>query len=156
MPKLIEERLQRLEDQLALQDLLARYSFNADLGRTREYADLFTSDGELDLSEMGLGVFRGRESIHDDFITQPAAAAAAGRTFHHQAPTVFYVDGETATGEGYSSVLYADENGSISCAGATNNLWSFRRVDGEWRISGRKVRVLGSPQAEEIYETSIR
>lgn len=156
MPKSLEERVRLIEDERELRDLLARYSFNADLGRTREYADMYTNDAGLDLRDLGMDEYSGRESIFEDFITQPAAAAAAGRTFHQQSPTVFHIDGDDATGEGYSIVLYADESGTISFAGATNNRWTFRREDNGWKIAHRVVRVIGSPEASEIYRKTTR
>src|SRR5699024_6346095 len=110
----------------------------------------------LDLKDLGMDEYSGRDSIFEDFITQPAAAAAAGRTFHQQLPTVFHIDGHDATGEGYSIVLYADESGTISVAGATNNRGTFRRVEGEWKIAYRVVRVIGSPEATEIYRKTTR
>src|SRR5690625_451865 len=102
MSKTVEQRLQILEDERELRDLLSRYSFNADLGRTKEYSELYTEDGAIDLRDMGLERYKGKQSILKDFISQPAAADVAGRSFHHAAPTVFHIEGDDATGEGFS------------------------------------------------------
>lgn len=142
----LEHRLTALEDEHELRDLLTRYSWCADLGRIDQYAALFTEDAVLDLRPMGLERYLGRSSIRDDFISSPAATATAGRTLHNQAPTVITIDGDTACGEGYSTVLYVDDGGAISVAGASYNRWSFRREE-VWRISSREVQLLGSDEA---------
>ncbi|CAN5181562.1 hypothetical protein BH09ACT10_BH09ACT10_19530 [soil metagenome] len=155
MPESIEARVQLLEDELALRNLLARYAFNADMGRARAYADLYTEDGAIDLKDMDGPRFEGRESIYSDFITQPMATAAAGRTFHQASPTVFHIDGDNATGEGFGTVLYLGEDGSMTIVQGTYNHWTFRRVDGEWLIAERDFRQMGSPEASTMFVKSV-
>jgi hypothetical protein len=146
----VEERVQALEDERELRDLLSRYSFNADLGRTAEYAELFTDDGVIDLRDMGLPRYEGRQAILNDFISGPAKRRA-GVAFHHAAPTVFYIDGDLAEGEGYSLMFVLEEDGAVLIRNANYSHWSFARVDGEWKITERNIRLLGSPEASRIF-----
>jgi uncharacterized protein (TIGR02246 family) len=155
MGKTIEERLQVLEDERTLRELLSRYAFNADLGRAKEYAGLFTEDGVLDLSGMGGPRFEGRTSILEDFITQPMATATAGRTVHAAHPTVIHIEGDDATAEGIVTVILAAEDGSLSVAQATLNHWTFRREEGEWRIVERDLRMLGTPEAPDMLRKTV-
>src|SRR6516162_5565016 len=48
--RVLEARLQLLEDDKAIREVLARYGYNADQGRDNAYVNLFTEDGVLDLS----------------------------------------------------------------------------------------------------------
>jgi len=167
--KELEARLRRLEDIKELEDLLARYSLTADLGRTEEYVDLFTEDGVMDLIDMGLARFEGREALRE-FINGSAAADAAHTALHIALPTVFYVDGDDATGEGYSVMQQRDlsdgfnEPGftgvkvpiKVSVSHANYSHWTFRRVDGVWRIVERYIKLMASPEAPEIFRKSIK
>lgn len=49
-------------DRLAIQEVLARYSHCIDRGRWDGFADLFTEDCRLDLSQL-MGLYEGREGI---------------------------------------------------------------------------------------------
>lgn len=165
----IEARLRRLEDIKELEDLLAKYSFTADLGRTEEYVDLFTDDGVMDLIDMGLARFEGRDQIRE-FINGSSAAGAANVALHIALPTVFYVDGDNATGEGYSVMQERDlsdgfnEPGytgvkvpiKVSVTHANYSHWTFRRVDGVWKIVERYIKLMASPEAAEIFRKSIK
>lgn len=156
MTRTLEERVQELEDERELRDLLARYSFNADLGRTKEYSELYTEDGAIDLRDMGLERYEGPESILKDFISAPAAADVAGRSFHHAAPTVFHIDGDDATGEGFSTLLFRHDDGSMAVVHANYSHWTFRRESGEWKIVERDIRLIGSREASQMFRRSLR
>lgn len=154
-PKPLEARLRVLEDERELRDLLSRYSFTADLGRTAEYADLYTDDGAINLRDMGLKRFEGKQMIHDEFINGPNASSRFGKAFHHAAPTVFHIEGDDAEGEGYSIMMVLQDDGSITIAHANYSHWTFRRVDGQWRIVERNIRLIGSPEAAEIFTRTL-
>lgn len=154
-PKTLEERVRVLEDERELRDLLSRYSFTADLGRTAEYTDLYTEDGAIDLRDMGLKRFEGKRMIHDEFINGPNASSRFGKAFHHAAPTVFHIDGDDAEGEGYSIMMVLQDDGAITIAHANYSHWTFRRVDGHWHIVERDIRLIGSAEAAEIFSRTL-
>ena len=147
----LEERVQQLEDERELRELLARYSFNADLGRHREYSELYTEDGAIDLRGQGMERYEGRESILNDFISGPRASSRVGKAFHHAAPTVFHIDGNTAEAEGYSLMWVLQDDGAVTVANANYSHWKFRRVNGTWYIVERDVRLLGADDAAAMF-----
>jgi hypothetical protein len=59
-PRTVEERLQHLEDQLAIYQLMMTYGPCVDSGSAAETAELWTSEGEYDA---GTQVMRGRQEI---------------------------------------------------------------------------------------------
>lgn len=165
----LTRRVQRLEDERELRELLSRYGFTADFGHARAYTDLFTRDGSIDAGRrLGDGPISGRAAIHD-FITGPAHLAIQFSSQHHVAcgPTVFYVDGDTAEAEGYSLVIVRSETEkkrhraawgtgwAIEIAGANVNHWRFRRVDGQWRIVERINRPMGSEESRRVFSRTL-
>jgi hypothetical protein len=53
----LEARIRELEDERHIRELLARYGYNADCCRDKEYVELYTDDGVMDLSPGGAGPF---------------------------------------------------------------------------------------------------
>src|SRR5271156_1355869 len=46
----LEAKLQELEDDRKIRELLSRYGFNADLGRSAEWVGLWTDDGAFEVA----------------------------------------------------------------------------------------------------------
>jgi hypothetical protein len=146
----IEERLGLLEDEKSIRDLLSAYALTADHGLARQYAELFAEDGVLDLTALGAGSFEGRKSIYEDFITQPIATAAVGKTVHNSAPTVIGVEGDEAWAEGVITVALQGEDGSLPVVQGSVNRWTFRRGSLGWEILRREFVPLGSADATSL------
>ena len=164
----LEARIRELEDIRELEALLARYSFNADLQRLPEWVDLFTEDGLMDLIDMNLPRYEGTQEL-EEFIGGPQASNVAYNSFHIAAPTVFYVEGDEATGEGYSILLSRDMSDGmhdrsgahaplhplrVGITSANYSHWRFRRVDGKWKIVSREVKLIASPHAEDVFKAT--
>ncbi|HEY3716095.1 MAG TPA: nuclear transport factor 2 family protein [Jatrophihabitantaceae bacterium] len=100
-PDLIElaARVQRPEDERDIRGLLTHYAFNANLGRSRAWVELFTDDGAIDLGETVHAMsgaaapegysrrarFEGREELLLDFITALPHRRVEHRSQHHTA-----------------------------------------------------------------------
>jgi len=153
-----QTRLAELEDERDIRDLLAKYSFGADLYRGRPWVDLWTDDGVYDLGDQNLpdaytGTFQGPERLLE-LITGPNMPPA-GRSQHHvHGPLIVEVVGDEATAEGYSVtfVRHGDTTG-IWTVGFSR--WTFRRVDGRWRIHRRERRELGSPDQTDVIRQPV-
>lgn len=151
----LEARIRELEDERALRDLLARYSFTVDFGRDKEYVDLFTEDGAMDMTDMGMSRYTGHAELLD-FVNDEAAIDLRFRSFHHAAPTAFHIDGDDATAEGYSILIALQEVGTIAVIHANASRWTFRREQGEWKIVERMVKLLGSKDALSVFVPTRR
>ena len=128
-----------------IRDLLGRYTWAGDTGRTAEVADCFTVDGVLDLGEDG-GTFEGRAAIETELESVVARVAQSAQSHgpvnHHVSSVLITMaDPTTATVRSYFCV-YTD-------AGADH--WGryrddvvMDRVDGHWRFARRVVRVTGA------------
>ena len=128
-----------------IRDLLGRYTWAGDTGRSAEVADCFVPDGVLDLGEHG-GTLDGRDAIAAELEAVAArvadAADAPGPVNHHVSSVLITMtDPTSATVRSYFCV-YTD-------AGADH--WGryrdevvMDRADGHWRFANRTVRVTGA------------
>lgn len=127
----------------SVRDLIARYTWAGDRGRSAELAALFTVDGVLDVGEHG-GRWAGRATIEAQLDAVAARVAAAGGSpgpvRHHVSSTVIDVASPAeATSSSYFLV--------ITAIGPDH--WGRYRdrfvVDpaGVWRFAERTVRVDG-------------
>jgi hypothetical protein len=157
----LRRRVAHLEDEREIRYLLGRYGHHADLGHSDEWAGQWTEDGIYDLVTMkrdGAGYdgavrFEGREALAA-MIRDPAAhKRLEGRSLHLQdINLVIRIDGDEAFAHGYSITMLRDgEDIHIRTAGMVR--WSFRRVEGRWRISGKNRRMVGDGTAFEDART---
>jgi hypothetical protein len=143
----LEARIEELEDERAIRELLARYGYNADCCRDEAYVELYTDDGAIEVSA-GDNTFRceGHEQIRG-FITDPKGHSAPGfygKAMHAQGNNVVvHIRGDEATVNSYSIVLRGDGSMTPSLLTAGNNQWEMRKVDGKWLIKERRRRNLG-------------
>jgi hypothetical protein len=144
----LEARLQRMEDDRAIRELLARYGFNADMGRSDAYVSLYREDGAIDVS--GTQRWEGHAALMD-FITDPAGhGGMVGRCLHVQGNNlVTYIDGETAIARSYSIVLMREEEGYhvLTC---NANRWRLDKIDGVWHIRERFIRGPGAQEFTKV------
>ncbi len=147
----LHERLQVIEDRLALADLIARYGPAVDSGDGKSLARdwceeaVYAGDG---------WEFRGREAIAGipDF-PQHRAFMAQGCA-HVLGPHAITLSGDTASARGHSLVMvHAQAQGLWQVVRASANLWQFRREPQGWRILRRDLRPLdGSPAAQALLQ----
>jgi hypothetical protein len=167
--RILEDRLQQLEDDRAIRELLASYGFNADQGRAEAYVDMYTEDGALDLSrgapwaqKEGGSVpdeeredevvirFEGQEALRG-FITDPDGhKRLEGRCLHFMGNNLkTRINGEQAVAESYNLTLLRRENEFVLFNAAVNR-WTLRKVDGQWRIKECKRRRPGTAEFGDI------
>lgn len=129
----------------AIRDLLARYTWAGDRGRSAEVADCFLDDGVLDAGAEA-GTWTGRDEIHRQLDEVVARVAAAGDrpspVQHHVSGVLISMTGPTSAAVQAYFCVYTD-------VGADH--WGTYRdevvqdpTDGQWRFAHRTVRVAGA------------
>ncbi|MSQ26419.1 MAG: nuclear transport factor 2 family protein, partial [Dehalococcoidia bacterium] len=143
----LEQRLQAVEDELAIHRLLARYGMSADCADADQVADCFTSDGVYDVS----GVLRmeGSDALRA-MINGPGHQRLMPDAGHTVGPLVVQLHGDRATAWGYSRT-YHRENGAIVLFRLAYNRIDLLREAGRWRIARRVNRMVGEEGAQDIY-----
>jgi len=129
------ERVARLEDQDAVENLQATFGFFFDKGLWEDTADLFAREGTF---EYGLsGVYVGQPRIRQALLLLGPEGLAQGYLNNHmqlQAVITVAPDGNTATGRWQGMVMLAEPG--------TNGLWgvgiyenTYVKEDAVWKIA---------------------
>ena len=94
---------------------------------------VFTDDGELDLSSIGLPPVAGREELRKFC----SSLGPAGAGMHISANPVVEVDGDVARATSYVMTVGGADDPRIRLAGRYDD--ELRKVDGTWRIARRRI-----------------
>jgi uncharacterized protein (TIGR02246 family) len=138
-PSTLEERIQRLEDEREIRELLIRYAQCLDGRDFDGYANLFTEDGRW---YGRLGEAKGRDGIRemllDSFGPTPEGFVNTNN-FHLMTNFLIEIDGDTARAD--SRITYfargKDNRPVPMLAGRYED--EFVRVEGRWLFSSRHV-----------------
>jgi ketosteroid isomerase-like protein len=149
----LERRVQRLEDERAIQRTLVRYGFAVDSGDAEATAVLYTHDCVIELDFDGGRTFRGHEGakgLVDDETHQSLLPDCA----HLIGPMSVEVDGDHAVATGYATVVRrTGDEFAIWREGCGR--WELVRQDGTWRISHRTSIAVGSAAAQALLKAGV-
>jgi hypothetical protein len=172
----LEARLQELEADRAIRELLSRYGFNADQGRSDAWVALYTDDAVLDIAldpswqgSVGLSDSAPagdasppaddivRREGHDElrqFILDPRLhKRIEGRSLHlMNANLVTHITGDAATAESYNLTIVRDGSQMQVMNGAINR-WELNRVNGRWLIRRCLRRRPGAAGFDQVLVT---
>jgi hypothetical protein len=128
----------------AVRDLLARYTWAGDRGRSDEVAACFLADGVLDVGEHG-GRWAGRDEIAAELravAERIAAEGGAPSPVHHHVSSV-HIELVDATSADVRSYFCVFTDVGPDHWGSYRDRVEVDHVDGSWRFRTRTVRVLG-------------
>jgi len=128
----------------AIRDLLARYTWAGDRGRSADVAACFHPDGVLDVGDHG-GAWNGRDQIARELEAVAerivAAGTEAGPVHHHvSSVSIELLDATSAEVRSYFCVFTA---AGPDHWGSYRDRVEVDHADGSWRFITRSVRVLG-------------
>ncbi|WP_138844330.1 nuclear transport factor 2 family protein [Rhodococcus pyridinivorans] len=148
----LEQRLKRVEDQLAITDLLASYGPLVDSGDADATAALWTEDGEYDVPGLHM---RSREDIRSMVKSDSHRKLIESGSTHFIGPAQIVVDGDRATAV-CESVLVLRDGDSYRILLSGSHRITLVRVDGEWKIRHRITRELnGDAYARELLSPGV-
>lgn len=127
----LEQRVQRIEDELAIGQLRARYCHLLDDQQWQPFIDLFTEDGVFE----GLSKVRGREALMAFFSEQ--VPTIAEHFWHFCTNGTIDIDGDQATGR--ISMEYISVSNGVSYVSAGHYDDVCVRQNGEWKFKSRKI-----------------
>jgi uncharacterized protein (TIGR02246 family) len=141
----LTRRVQALEDQLAIHNVIVRYGLAADAGDADGAAAVFTDDGVYDVD---VGRMDGRPAVRA-LIDGERHQTMVGRCAHQMGPFVIALEGDRAVATGYSRVyLHAPE--ATRVYRVSFNRWLLARRGDQWLIERRVTRVLGHEEALSV------
>ena len=123
--------LQRLADELAIRELVARYNYAIDEGRPEEWVATFVPDGTFEST--ALGTHTGPEALHT--FAAGYIAAVTGR--HCTSDFVIDIDGDEARSRCYLIAVNNAAAPIISATAVYDDV--LRRTPDGWRFVHRKV-----------------
>ena len=129
------ERVERLEDKEAIDNLQARFGYLFDKGRWSEAAALFSARGRFEYGQRG--VYIGRERIARAMLLFGPEGLAPGRLNNHmmlQGVVVVADDGRSATGRWQGMVMLSEAgHNGVWGVGVYEN--RYVREGGDWKIA---------------------
>ena len=165
----LEERLQRVEDELSVRNCIARYGMAVDCGDTeaalachtagaryivsaplsgREAGGTVTGQGEdADL------VLQGRAAIAD-MLESDMHQSMLPNCAHTVGPLQVDVRDDVAVVLGYSR-LYLLEGESFRLLRCAINRWQLRRPGRDWLIDSRESRRIGEAAAQRLLKNGL-
>ncbi len=142
MTESLEQRIRRLEDRFAINDLVVSYATLLDDAQWDELGDLFTLDGVFASPN---STTTGRAAIIENFKKKHAPFPA---TWHDPHGVVVEIDDDD---HARGTVIGYAELGSPGLTVSTSIRYQddYRREDGRWRFASRHVlSVYGMPLSE--------
>ena len=144
----LEQRLQRVEDELAIRRVLVDYSATQDARDYAGYAALFAKDGEW---VNGKNVYKGRDAIQKmlvDLYGAPPPGYVNGDSYHISSNPQVDVKGDRATARSRHLLMLRGPKGEPTPALAGRYEDELIREDGQWKIL-RRVDTPVMPTSEE-------
>ena len=145
----LEQRLRRVEDELAIGRLLASYGPLVDAGDADAVAELWAPDGEYSVEGWHM---QSRSDVADMVRSAAHQELIGGGSAHFLGPVCVDVDGDEAVAVCESILVRHNEDGSgyrVWRAGANHIV--LRRTAAGWRIIKRTTRALnGSAEARAL------
>lgn len=144
----IEQRLQRVEDELAIRRVLVDYASTQDARDYDAYAALFAKEGEW---VNGKSVYKGREAIKKMLVSlygTPPPNFVNAESYHLISNPQVDVHGDRATARSRHLLVLRGPNGEPTPVLAGRYEDELIREDGEWKIL-RRVDYPVMPTAEE-------
>lgn len=149
---LLEERLQRLEDELTVARMIAAYGPLVDAGEAEAVADLWAPDGEYDVEGWQM---RSRDDVRAMVESDGHQRLIQGGCLHFLGPAHVTVEGDEAVAV-CESILVRHREGGYSIRRAGANLFRFRRLAEGWRVVHRTTRALdGSAEARDLLAAGV-
>jgi uncharacterized protein (TIGR02246 family) len=144
----LEQRVQRVEDELAIRRVLVDYAATQDARDYSGYAALFAMDGEW---VSGKTVHKGRAAIHKmlvDLYGTPPPGYVNGESYHLTSNPQIDLHGDRATARSRHLLVLRGPGGEPTPALAGRYEDELIREDGQWKIL-RRVDYPVMPTSEE-------
>jgi hypothetical protein len=148
----LEERLRRVEDELAILRLISSYGPAVDSGSSEAAAAIWTHDGVYDSDA---ATWSGRPAIAGMVDGSAHQALIHEGCAHVLAPPHVELDGDAAVATGYSRVYRPAEDGYAVWRLAANR-WELARTPEGWRAVRRVNRLIdGSAEPRQLLADGI-
>ena len=140
------ERIQRLEDESEIRNLLNRYGLCTDGGSEEETSLIFAEDCHIDIDSAAF--MEGREQTRG-IVSSPLHQEIMPNCAHVMGPFHIKWEGETAIATGYATV-YLREGDVVKIWRQSYGRWEVVKRDGRWQVLKRTSRSTGRDDCQEL------
>ena len=148
----LEKRLQHIEDERAVERLIASYGPLVDAGEADATAALWATDGSYDVEGWHM---RSRDDVAAMVASEAHQGLIRRGCCHFLGPAVVTVDGDDAVAVCESVLLLRREEGYVAARAGANH-FALRRIDGRWQIVDRKTHALdGSAEPRKLLSSGV-
>ena len=154
----LEDRITRIEAELAIRNVIARYGFAADCGDITGALDCHIENAIYVVSNPRAG--REGESADLELYGHQAIANMLSSDMHQTllpdcahtvGPLTVKVQNDTAHVTGYSRVYHDQKLMRLAI-----NHWTMAKDSGVWKIARRESRVMGEDAAQTLLKEGLR
>ncbi|OHV06111.1 nuclear transport factor 2 family protein [Mycobacterium talmoniae] len=148
----LEQRLARIEDERAIERLVASYGPLVDAGEAEAAAELWAETGSYDVEGWSMA---SREDVAA-MVRSDAHQGLIGRgSAHFLGPAVVTVDGDDAVAVCESLLVVRHEQRYVVARAGANH-FRLRRIEQRWQITSRVTRTLdGGREARGLLAAGI-
>jgi uncharacterized protein (TIGR02246 family) len=149
----LAQRLSRIEDERAIERMIACYGPLVDAGESDATADLWAVDGTYDVEGWPM---RSRDDVAAMVRSDAHQGLLERGCCHFLGPAVVTVDGDDAVAVCVSALLVKGaKTFAVYRAGA--NYFRLQRRDGRWQIAHRTTRALdGGTAGRQLLSSGVR
>ncbi|RDH75104.1 SgcJ/EcaC family oxidoreductase [Mycolicibacterium moriokaense] len=148
----LEERLRRIEQERAIERLIASYGPLVDAGDADATAALWAADGAYDVEGWHM---RSRDEVAAMVRSDAHQRLIRRGCCHFLGPAVVTVDGDDAVAVCESVLLLRRDDGYVAARAGANH-FTLRQIDGRWQITERRTRALdGSAEPRELLAAGV-
>lgn len=148
----LERRLRIIEDERAVERLIASYGPLVDAGDADATAALWATEGSYDVEGWHM---RSRDDVAAMVRSDAHQGLIRRGCCHFLGPSVVTVDGDDAVAVCESVLLLRREDGYVAARAGANH-FQLRRIDGRWQIVERRTRGLdGSPEPLKLLSAGV-
>jgi len=154
----LEDRIARIESELAIRNMIARYGMAADCGDVQTALDCHTQDAVYVVSNPNAGrgnssadlELKGHQAI-SDMLSSKMHQSLLPDCAHTVGPLMVEVNDNTAKVLGYSRVYHDQKLMRLAI-----NHWTMRSDNGAWKIARRESRVMGEDAAQDLLKQGLK
>jgi ketosteroid isomerase-like protein len=148
----LEARIEALEDEREIRDVLTRYGLAVDSGDTVATIALYAPDCAIDIDA---AVFMNGKEEARFIVESPAHQEILPDCAHVMGPFAVTLNGTTAVATGYATV-FVRTAGKPGVWRQSFGRWELEKRDGRWAIVRRVSRSVGRPDAGELFLAARR
>jgi uncharacterized protein (TIGR02246 family) len=140
------KRIQRLEDEAEVRNVLSSYGLATDGGSAEATANIFAEDCNIDID--GAAFMQGREQARG-IVASPLHQEIMPNCAHIMGPFHLTWEGETAVATGYATV-YLKEGDTVRIWRQSYGRWELVKREGRWQVLKRTSRSTGRDDCQEL------